>query len=97
MILAGIATLGFLVLMFKLGLRKVLGYDIYVDIALTVLLMMMLSGSFDGVMVALVSGLLISIILLILRKFIGYERYEDYAFDDGKVKTIWVRYPGWIA
>ena len=82
--------------MYKMGLRRVLGYDLYVDVALTILLMMIFSGSFSGMVVALIAGLVISIVLLILRKFIGYEKYEEEWTGTG-YNSGWVRYPGWFS
>lgn len=96
MIIAVAAAIGLLILMFKLGTKKVLGYDIYFDIALTVLLMISLSGTFSGMVIALIAGLTISITLLILRKFIGLERYEPIRLPNGRQKYVWVFYPGWL-
>lgn len=95
-VVAALVALGFFIIMFKLGLKRVLGYDLYVDIALTAILMFLFAGSFSGMVVALIGGLIISIVLLVLRKLIGMERYEDYTFDNGKTETVWVRYSGWL-
>lgn len=95
-IVAAAIAVGFFIVMFKMGLRRVLGYDLFVDVSLTVLLMMMFSGSFSGMVVALMSGLVISVVLLVLRKFIGYEKYEE-RYVNNTYHSDWIRYRGWIA
>lgn len=82
--------------MFKMGVRKILGYDIYFDIGLTVLMMVSLSGTFSGMIIALLIGLIISVTLLLLRKCIGMERYEKFRTPSNKIDYQWVRYPGWF-
>ncbi len=69
-----IAAVAMIFLFFKLGIRKVLGYDAIVDIAFTGLLAWMLAGTFSGMMTALIGGAVLSIFLLITKKFLGYER-----------------------
>lgn len=96
MIIAGLSAIGLIILMFKLGTKKVLGYDVYFDITLTILLMITLSGTFSGMVIALLAGLFISIVLLITRKLIGLERYEPVRLANGRQKYIWVAYPGWL-
>lgn len=96
MVIAALSAIGLLVVMFKLGTKKVLGYDVYFDISLTVLLMITLSGTFSGMVIALLAGLTISVVLLVLRKFIGLERYEPIRLPNGRQKYIWVSYPGWF-
>ena len=95
-LIAAAVALGFLIVMYKMGIKKVLAYDLYVDVGLTILLMMIFSGSFSGMVVALIGGLALSIILLILRKFIGYTKYEMWFDENERQREGWVNYPGWF-
>ena len=94
-IAAGVA-LGFFIIMIKMGFRRVLAYDLYVDIGLTILLMVMFSGSFSGMVVALLTGLLVGIVLLVCRVLFGTEKYEEVRLPNGRIKGHWVKYKGLI-
>jgi len=75
-ILIGIgAALGLLLVLFKIGFRKVLHYDVIVDIALTGTLMIMFAGTFAGMVAAVAGGLTVSIILFVLRKLFKHEGF----------------------
>ena len=68
MLLAGlIAAAGMLFLLFKFGVRKVINYDIYVDLFVTVLLMFLLAGTFSGMMAALTAGTIVSVLLFFMK------------------------------
>lgn len=69
-----IAALGLLFLLFKLGWRRVVAYDIYVDVAVTVALMAMFAGTYSGMMAAMFGGLLVSVILFVLKQTVEYEK-----------------------
>ena len=74
MIVAGIiAALGLLFLVLKLGIKKVIGYDIVIDIGITSLLMYSLAGTYSGMMAALIGGLIVSVILFIMRRTLPRE------------------------
>jgi hypothetical protein len=69
MILAGlISSLGLLFLLFKFGPRRIISYDIPIDIAATVLLMVLFAGTFSGMMAAMFGGLIISVTLFAMRQ-----------------------------
>jgi len=69
MITAGlIAATGLLFLLFKFGIRRVIAYDIPIDIAVTLLLMYALAGTYAGMMAALVGGLFVSVVLYVLKR-----------------------------
>ena len=56
MILAGlIAAAGLLFLLFKFGVRRIINYDIYVDLFVTTLLMFLLAGTFNGMITSLLA------------------------------------------
>lgn len=108
MLVGGILT-GFSVLFMtmKLGIRKIIGYDAILDIILAVILMIFFHGTAAGMLVALMAGLVISLMMRLVRWFYGYERLEmrmvavthQYMpFKFAKVtmnvpKLIWVYYP----
>jgi len=72
---AVVATAAILFLVFKLGSpRKILAFDIPIDIISTVCLTFMLAGTFIGMMTALFAGAIISITLLVMKKAIGHDR-----------------------
>tara|TARA_X000001382_G_scaffold130968_1_gene128308 strand:+ start:9618 stop:9953 length:336 start_codon:yes stop_codon:yes gene_type:complete len=100
MFITGIlAALGLLLLIFKLGIRKVIAFDIPVDIAITSFLVMTFAGSYAGMVAALIGGLFVSVVLFVLRKTISRDEptivTEHANFKEGKyipsVKLQWVR------
>lgn len=75
MILIGIVSaLGLLLLALKIGGRKTIGHDIFVDIFITVTLMVCFYGTFSGMTAAMVGGLSASIILFIMKKTMVHEK-----------------------
>ena len=67
MIFIGLLSgLGILFMLMKLDFWKVLGFDLYVDIAATALLMILYAGTLGGMVAAMVGGLQISVVLLSL-------------------------------
>lgn len=76
------------VLMIKLNIRRVLGYDAAVDFISTTMLVGMFSGTVTGMAAAVFAGCLLSIMLLIAKKLVGYERLER----DG-LQLRWRYYP----
>jgi hypothetical protein len=67
--LAGLlSALGLLFLIFKFGIRRVISYDIPVDIAVTILLMYVFAGTYSGMMAAMVGGLIVSVTLFIMKR-----------------------------
>jgi hypothetical protein len=74
MILAGaISALGLLFLLFKFGIRRVISFDIPVDIGFTALLMFLFAGTFGGMMAAMVGGLIISVTLFAMKSTMTRE------------------------
>ena len=74
-IVAGVASaIGILFLLFKLDIRKVLAFDIFVDIGASVLLIVMFAGTFAGMMAAVIAGSIISIVLYCMKKLIGCKK-----------------------
>ena len=74
MIIAGlISAFGLLFLLFKFGVRRVITFDIPIDITSTGLLMFLFAGTFGGMMAAMVGGLIISIVLFAMKKTMTRE------------------------
>ncbi len=74
MIFAGlISALGILFLLFKFGVRRIISFDIPIDIASTGLLMFLFAGTFGGMMAAMVGGLCISVTLFVMKKTMARE------------------------
>jgi len=77
MITAGIiSALGLLFLIFKFGIRRVIAYDIPIDIAVTGFLMYAFAGTYAGMMAAMVGGLIVSVTLFTLKKSIRREELK---------------------
>ena len=75
MILIGIVSaLGLLLLALKIGGRKTIGHDIFVDVLITVTLMVCFYGTFSGMTAAMVGGLCASIVLFIMKKKMVHEK-----------------------
>ena len=57
---------------------RLLRYDVLLDIAVTVLVLFLHWGSFDGVMAATVAGLLTSFATTAAKRLVGYIRGDMY-------------------
>jgi uncharacterized membrane protein YcaP (DUF421 family) len=74
MILVGIlSALGLLLLALKVGGRKAIGNDVFVDVVITVTLLICFYGTFSGTTAAMVGGLCASIVLFIMKKTMTHE------------------------
>lgn len=75
-ILAIIAAAGIILLVFKIApMRRVLAFDVPIDIAATVILCFAMAGTFTGIMIGLVAGTIITIVLFIMKKIIGADTW----------------------
>ena len=75
MILVGIfSALGLLILALKAGGKKAIGHDIFVDVLITVTLMVCFYGTFSGMAAAMVGGFCASIVLFIMKKTMQHEK-----------------------
>jgi len=71
---AGTAASGVLFLIFKFSnIRRMLAFDVIIDIAATTFLIIALSGTGNGIMIALIGGTIISITLWTLKQLLGTE------------------------
>ena len=88
-LIAGIASaIAILFMLAKLNIKKVLCFDILVDIGASIALIVMFAGTFAGMKAAILGGAIISIVLFILKKTIGYEKPKREGF-----KVRWVNVP----
>ena len=75
MLSAGLLTaLGIIFLLYKVGFKHILAYDVIVDILATIGLMYIFAGTYSGMMAAIIGGLFISIVLIIAKHFVNYEK-----------------------
>jgi hypothetical protein len=94
MIIVGlISGLGLILILLKMNFWKVLGFDIYVDIGATVLLMYLYMGTLGGMIAGMVGGLQVSIILLIVKKLWGHMS-PAITRDGFKFSITWTPVPG---
>ena len=99
MMIAGItAAAGLLFLVLKLGPRKIISYDIPIDITITALLMWSLAGTYSGMMAALIGGLVVSVILFVIKKTMVREelRLNNRKIKVAKFIELPVPYFEWV-
>lgn len=73
--IAALAAAGAIIfLLLKMDIRKVLAFDLGVDVIATVALIIMFSGTFGGMMAAVLAGCIISAFLYILKRTRGYKK-----------------------
>jgi len=96
MLLMGLITsIAFVVFILKLPTPvrdKLLGFDLLVDIAATIAMMLAFAGSYSGMAAAVFGGLIFSAILIVLKKFLGY----DHAMWHNR-KLHFVHVNGWFS
>ena len=75
MLMVGIlSALGLLILALKAGGRKAIGHDIFVDVLITVTLMVCFYGTFSGMTAAMMGGLTASLVLFVMKKTMSHEK-----------------------
>jgi len=87
---AFITILALVALYWKFGAKfrqLVLGYDIAVDITVTTVFIIMFAGTISGMMTAILSGLIVSLLLL-AGKYLGTSRTAHYSINDGLTWTV---------
>lgn len=78
------ASAAILFLVFKFGnIRKVLAFDIWIDAGTTLFLTIVMFGTFSGMMVALVTGAIVSVILFLMKKVIGCDKLTRKGWVEG--------------
>lgn len=84
-----LSAVAFYIVFWKLGIERVCGYDVYVDVTATIVLMLMFAGTYTGMIAAVIAGLLLSVALSITKKMRGYEKLERTGYFTWK----WRYYP----
>jgi hypothetical protein len=69
-----ISALGLLLLSLKALGRKAIGSDIFIDVLITVTLMVCFYGTFSGMAAAMVGGLCASVVLFIMKKTMVHDK-----------------------
>lgn len=93
-----LTMLALVIIMIKLRrdtLRKLLGFEIPLDIGATLFFMWLLAGTYSGMMAAIVAGLGFSLVLMATKKAIGYKQLEWHNTSNHLIPTLrWVDRPG---
>ena len=97
------SALGLLLLALKIGGRKTIGNDVFVDVLITATLMLMFYGTYSGMAAAMVGGLVASIVLFIMKKTMVHEKMsikskpvKMYKLNFSKPTVQWEEYqPDW--
>tara|TARA_R110000796_G_scaffold202400_2_gene318711 strand:+ start:435 stop:725 length:291 start_codon:yes stop_codon:yes gene_type:complete len=77
MIFAGLlSAAGLLFLIFKFGVRRVIAYDIPIDITVTAFLVYAFAGTYSGMLAAMVGGLIVSITLFVMKRTMRREEFK---------------------
>ena len=69
------SALGLLLLALKIGRRKTIGHDVFVDVLITLTLMVAFYGTFSGMAAAMVGGLVATIVLFIMKKTMVHQKF----------------------
>ena len=59
----------------KIGGRKTIGHDVFVDVLITLTLMVAFYGTFSGMAAAMVGGLVATIVLFIMKKTMVHQKF----------------------
>ena len=93
MLLMGLFTaIGFFVFVMKLPApirSKLLGFDLLLDIAATLAMMLAFAGTFSGMSAAILGGLIFSAMLITAKWLFGYE---TATWLHGRI--VWTAHPG---
>lgn len=99
--LTGFLTIGIvtvvsaLLTMARLDIYKWLGYSNFVDVSFAILVIILLEGSFAGMVAAAFAGIVMSTFLWVMRNTIGYKklRIVRCQWYKGCARLRWVYYP----
>lgn len=80
-LMALISALGIIILLYKLGMRRMLRLDPLLDVVVTLAIAIAFAGTFTGMIVAMLTGLFVSIYLLIAKRFYPVEKKEKSVSD----------------
>lgn len=95
--MGALSAFSVIIVMYRLGIRRFLGYPAILDASVVVVLGLLLHGSIAGMMAAIIGSLFFSLLITILRRIHGYERLERsgltfrWVHHDAPVHGSWVR------
>lgn len=82
--IACFAAAACLFLVFKFGnIRRILAFDIGIDLGVTGFLSIVLFGTFSGMATALIAGAIVSFVLLALKRTIGHDKLTWRGWEEG--------------
>ena len=73
-IITAVAAFIFCMKMGVTNLRRMLYYDLYVDLTITIFLGWLWAGTYSGMFAAILAGVILSIVLIGLKLVFGYEK-----------------------
>tara|TARA_B100000586_G_C19854001_1_gene319895 strand:- start:18 stop:302 length:285 start_codon:yes stop_codon:yes gene_type:complete len=93
MFLAGtVAAIGMIFLLLKFNMKRVVKFNIALDVLITFFFVWIFLGTFSGMMAGLMAGALVSVFLYIAGKFIPKEKLRFVKSKDFPYrKFIWVQ------
>lgn len=94
-VIAAMAVIGIIIMMTRLNIRRFLGYPNLVDIACTIVFVVLFAGTFSGMVVAGFASLFMSIMLWVLRSSMGCERLSVMWVRLGRL-PIYLPKPFWL-
>lgn len=87
-----LSAIAVLIVMARIDLKKFMGYPAMTDIGVTLVLAMLLYGTYVGIVAAIIGGLFFSGLVTVIRRVYGYKRLERKGLN-----LVWVDYPAtWI-
>lgn len=89
-----LTALALIILIMKLRsdtIKKLLGFDIYLDLLATAVMLWAFAGTYAGMMAGIIGGLTFSIVLILLKRTLGYKKLKYVHSSDHLVPTLqWV-------
>jgi len=70
-----VTTASFVLLLHKLDMRIMAGYEAATDITVSLIVLMVFGGTISGLMIGAFTGLFLSLYLKLYRKKFGYSRF----------------------
>ena len=82
--IACFAAAACLFLIFKFGnIRRILAFDVGIDMGVTAFLSIVLFGTFTGMATAFIAGAIVSFVLYALKRIVGYDKLTWRGWKEG--------------
>lgn len=89
-----LTAMALIILIMKLRsdtIKKLLGFDIYLDLLATAIMLWAFAGTYAGMMAGIIGGLTFSIVLILLKRTLGYKKLTYVHTEDHFVPTLqWI-------